>query len=95
MAIVLGISNPLCAFRQDTTPIVSRQKQPYSASEPFRIGIALDGVMMLIGRGAWGKEHDEHREVVADTPSPAIVCLSMGLIGLEMFRRKFGAQLNA
>ena len=51
--------------------------------------------MMLIGRGAWGKEHDEHREVVADTPSPAIVCLSMGLIGLEMFRRKFGAQLNA
>ena len=27
--------------------------------------------------------------------SPTIVCLVMGLIGLEMFRRKFGARLNA
>jgi len=26
---------------------------------------------------------------------PTIVCLVIGLIGLEMFRRKFGAQLNA
>jgi hypothetical protein len=26
---------------------------------------------------------------------PTMVCLGMGLIGLEMFRRKFGAQLNA
>jgi hypothetical protein len=25
---------------------------------------------------------------------PTMVCLGMGLIGLEMFRRKFGAQLN-
>ena len=27
--------------------------------------------------------------------SSAMLCLGMGLIGLEMFRRKFGAQLNA
>ena len=27
--------------------------------------------------------------------SPTLVCLVMGLIGLEMFRRKFGTQLNA
>jgi hypothetical protein len=27
--------------------------------------------------------------------SSAMVCLGMGLIGLEMFRREFGAQLNA
>lgn len=26
---------------------------------------------------------------------PAMVCLAIGLIGLEMFRRKFGTQLNA
>jgi hypothetical protein len=26
---------------------------------------------------------------------PTMVCLGMGLIGLEMFRRKFGGQLNA
>jgi hypothetical protein len=27
--------------------------------------------------------------------SPAMLCLGIGLIGLEMFRRKFGTQLNA
>src|SRR5438105_4221297 len=53
MAIVLGIWNPLCAFRQDSTPIFFREKvghTPLSAREEIPWG----GKRLIIGTGAHG-----------------------------------------